>query len=53
LYVIKYCISVKNFEGFGYSYLLCTVDVVIKFSKLVIVQYPPTYYSCTEFSACF
>jgi len=53
-YVIKYCISVKNFEGFGYSYLLCTIHIVVQFSKLVIAQYPPsTTPILAKFSVCF
>jgi len=51
LCVIKSCISVMNYDIFDYSYLLCTIDLVVELRKSVIVQHPPpillllTYYT--------
>jgi len=42
--VIKIWISVRTLTDFDYSYLLCTIDLVVELSKLVVVLYPPPYY---------
>lgn len=37
------------YQTFDYSYLLCTNNLVMELSKVVIVQHPPPYYSLLSF----
>ena len=41
----------RRFADFDYSYLLCTIDLVVEPSKPVVVRRPPPYYSQHD-SAC-